>query len=37
MTHLEEVLDSFSPFAQTTTSILQSAPGVSLEGVNGGA
>ncbi len=34
--HLEEVLDRFTPFGQTTTSIVQSAPvparGVSLSG-----
>jgi Lrp/AsnC family transcriptional regulator, leucine-responsive regulatory protein len=41
MTHLEEVLDRFAPFGQTTTSIVQSSPvasrGITLEGVGHGA
>jgi Lrp/AsnC family leucine-responsive transcriptional regulator len=36
MTHLEELLDQFAPFGQTTTSIVQSSPvagrGIALEG-----
>ncbi len=36
MTHLEELLDRFAPFGQTTTSIVQSSPvagrGIALEG-----
>jgi Lrp/AsnC family transcriptional regulator, leucine-responsive regulatory protein len=35
MTHLEELLDQFAPFGQTTTSIVQSSPvagrGIALE------
>jgi Lrp/AsnC family transcriptional regulator, leucine-responsive regulatory protein len=35
MTHLEQLLDQFAPFGQTTTSIVQSSPvaarGISLE------
>ena len=26
MTHLEEIIDRFTPFGQTTTSIIQSSP-----------
>jgi Lrp/AsnC family leucine-responsive transcriptional regulator len=36
MVHLEELLDQFAPFGQTTTSIVQSSPvagrGIALEG-----
>ena len=39
--HLEEVIDRFAPFGQTTTSVIQSAPfparGIDLSGVRPGS